>query len=35
MPAEYYPLELDHHVHPEECDVVPASNDRSQHPREQ
>lgn len=32
MPEEYYPLELDHHVHPEECDVVSASNDRSQHP---
>lgn len=31
MPSEYYPLEFDHHVHPEKCDVVSAPNDRSQH----
>lgn len=35
MPPQHHPLESDHHLHPEERDVVPAAADRSQHPREQ
>lgn len=35
MSAQHHPLELDHHLHPEECHVVFAAADRPQHPREQ
>lgn len=35
MSPKHHPLEPDHHLHPEECHVVPAAADRPQHPREQ